>query len=108
MPNRILLDKDLTDAYEPIEKYALEEIVVKMTITIINKHASKALKYKIIAYPDKNDATYTVTLVPETTLAALAAPVTETLTDPYDAILIQVKNAAAGETSAGKIVVNWV
>ena len=107
MPHLILLDEDLADTYKPTEKYLIEETVSKLTIIIMNKHATKSLKYRILVYADKNDVT-TVTLVAETTLAALANPVVETLTDPYDAILIQMKNAAAGETSTGKIVINWV
>jgi len=107
MPRLVLLNEDLANTYKPVKKLPIEETVNKITITIQNKHATNSLKYQILAYPDKEDDSTTVTLFPETTLPANSI-IVQTLTDAWDAILIQAKNATADVISTAKIVVNWV
>jgi len=106
--NRILFNGDTSNTYSPTNPYSMEEVVSKTTIFIKNKHASADLKYKILVYADKEDLVGTVIELVSETVLAHGVSIIETLTDPYDAILIQVKNATTDVTSTAKIVINWI
>jgi len=75
----------------------------KVTLWIENTHSSNTLSFQILATPD-HDYSENIALLPWTVLKSetMLDPgkdTFETLTDPWDAIKIQAKNAYAGSTA---------